>query len=111
MPDTQTRPLKSNECPLVKYGPSLIQCVLRHVNDVVAHGIEHQTAHGVQLKFPHDVGAMSLRGLDAQAQRHRHFLGAASFRQQLHYFALSRSQLLPLPCKWRAARGPPEITL
>lgn len=38
-----------------------------HVHNVVAHCIKHQVTHRVQLQLAHDIGAVGLRRLDAQA--------------------------------------------
>ena len=46
---------------------ALLDSRLYHVDNVIADGIEHQIAHGMELQFPHDVRAMRLSGLNAQA--------------------------------------------
>jgi hypothetical protein len=61
-------------------------------DDLVSHRVAYQLTDGVQLQLAHDVGAMCFRGLHADSQRHRHFLAALAFRQQLHDFALARGE-------------------
>src|ERR1700689_5332231 len=44
------------------------------------------------VKFPHDIGPVSLRGFYAQIESHGDFLAAFSFGEKLNDFALPWSQ-------------------
>jgi hypothetical protein len=48
--------------------------------DLIANGVQDDLAHRMQMKFPHEVTAMRLRGLHAAAQHHRDFFRGLAFR-------------------------------
>src|SRR5215467_8656106 len=62
------------------------------LDDLVPDGVADKLANGVELKFTHDVGAVSFRRLDADAEGHGNFLAALALGEQLHDFALARGQ-------------------
>lgn len=62
------------------------------LDDLITDRVAHEFADRVKFQLAHDVGAMCFRGLDANAQGYGNFLAALPFGQQLHDFALSRSQ-------------------
>ncbi len=71
---------------------TLLHCGLDYVDDIVPDGVHHQIAHRVQLQLAHDIRAMGFSCLHAQSQRHRDLFRALAFGQQLHDFALARSE-------------------
>src|SRR5579863_1193854 len=68
---------------------------LNHMHNIVAHCIEHEIAHRVQVKLSHDVRAVGLGCPHTEAQGDGYFFCALSFNQQLHDLALTRSQTVP----------------
>ena len=64
-------------------------------DDVVADGVANEFAHRMALQPAHDVGAMRLGSLDADAQRDGHFFAALPLSQQLHDLALPWRQAAP----------------
>ena len=53
---------------------------LKNLHDPVAHRVPGKVGNGMKTKFAHEIGAMRLRGLDAQMQRHRDFLAGLPLR-------------------------------
>src|ERR1700692_81718 len=78
-PETAARKLDSE---------NLIQ-KLEDLDDPVPHGVAGEVGNGMEAEFTHEIGAMGLRGLDAEMQRHSYFFAGLSFRQQLNHLALS----------------------
>ena len=78
-PETAARKLDSE---------NLIQ-KLEDLDDPVPHGVAGEVGNGMEAEFTHEIGAMGLRGLDAEMQRHSYFFAGLSFRQQLNNLALS----------------------
>src|SRR5690242_11669522 len=62
--------------------------------DIVADGVANQFADGMTIETPHDVGAVSLGGFDAQIQGRRDLLAALAFRQELDDLALARGKAI-----------------
>src|ERR1700694_701733 len=61
-------------------------------DDLVSNCVPHELAYGMDVQLPHDVGAMSFGGLDADAQERRDLLAAPALRKQLHDFTLAGRQ-------------------
>ena len=81
------------DSPAALYFGSGRQAPLRPVplrlDHLVADCVAHELADRVQVELAHQVGAMRLGGLDADVQRHRHFLVALALGEQLHDLALA----------------------
>lgn len=64
------------------------------LNNFVADGVADKLADGAEIEFAHEVGAMSLGGLDADAEMLGHFLGAPTFGDELKNLMFARSKFL-----------------
>jgi hypothetical protein len=64
-------------------------------DDLILYRVAHYFADGVHLEFSHDIGPMSFGGLNAYSERHRYFLAALSFGEELNNFALARRESVP----------------
>lgn len=58
-------------------------------DDLIAHGVSHQLAHGMYLELAHDVGAVGFRGFHADAKNGGHLLAAPTLREQLYDFSFA----------------------
>src|SRR5205807_4741802 len=61
-------------------------------DDLVFNSVSHQLAHGMQLEFSHDVGAVRFSGLHADIEDHRNLFAALSFGKELHDLSLTACQ-------------------
>ena len=61
-------------------------------DDFVADGVNDEFGDGMEAEFEHDIGAMSLGGVDANAEESGNFLVAFAFGEKLKDLALARSQ-------------------
>jgi hypothetical protein len=59
-------------------------------DDLIADCVPYELADRVDFQLAHDVGAVRLGGLYADAEGGGHFLAALAFREQLYDFALPR---------------------
>src|SRR5208283_3607752 len=63
-----------------------------NLNNAVPHSVEGEIGDGMQVEFPHQVGAMRFRRLNAQAEGRGNLFGSFAFGNELDDFALSRRQ-------------------
>ncbi len=62
------------------------------LNNLISHRVSHEFTYRVNFQFTHDIGAVRLRRLHADAQHRSNFLAALPFRQQLYDFPFTGSQ-------------------
>ena len=63
-----------------------------NLNDAVSHGVECEIRDGVQVKFPHQVGAVRFRCFNAQAESGSNLFGSLALGDELDHFAFPRRQ-------------------
>lgn len=63
------------------------------MDDVVPHSIMDNFADRMEIKLTHQIGAVLLGSLDAQAKRNCNLFRAFPFRQKLDDFALTSSKM------------------
>lgn len=54
--------------------------VVLGLDDLIANGVAHQFAYGMNLELVHQVGAMRVHGLEGNIKRFGNFLGALGLR-------------------------------
>src|SRR3981189_2105452 len=64
----------------------------KNLNDPVSYGIQRQIGNRVQIKFPHEICAVSLSSLHAEFEGDCYFLAGLTFGEELNNFTLSRGQ-------------------
>src|SRR5260370_1422655 len=62
------------------------------LDDSVPYGIKRKVSDRVQIELPHEVGAVSLRGLNAEAESGSDLLSSLTLRDQLNYLPFPRGQ-------------------
>jgi hypothetical protein len=81
---------RTGEAKSIKARAEIRKLELENLDDPAAHSVAREIGHGMEIELAHEVGAMSLRRLDAEAQSHSHFLAGLSLSQQLDDFAFAR---------------------
>src|SRR5216683_2714042 len=62
------------------------------LDDSVPHRIEREVGDRMQVELAHEVGAVSLCGLDAEAESGSDLLSSLTLRDQLNYLPFPRGQ-------------------
>jgi hypothetical protein len=69
---------------------AILQLIGLRLHNIVAHRIPDKLSNRPQIQLIHNIGAVSLRRLDAYIQRRGDFFIALALRQQLNDLALTR---------------------